>query len=241
MTVLPYKEKEAGKKEQVALMFNNIAKRYDFLNTFLSAGIDNIWRKKALKVFKGKDLNELLDVATGTGAFALEANKQLKVNKITGVDISAGMLEYGTKKIKELKLDNKISLLLGDSEDLPFEDNRFDALTVAFGVRNFENLSNGLSEMCRVLKPGCKAVVLEFSKPQKFPIKHLYFFYFKNILPLIGKMVSKDSSAYTYLPESVNAFPFGEEFKEIMLKSGFKSVEIQPLSFGIASIYIGTK
>ena len=241
MTVLPYKEKDKGKKEQVALMFNNIAKRYDFLNSFFSVGIDKMWRKKALKVFKGKELNELLDVATGTGAFALEAHKQLNIKKITGVDISSGMLEYGNKKIKELQLENKISLLLGDSEDLPFNDNQFDGLTVAFGVRNFENLSAGLSEMCRVIKPGAKAVVLEFSKPQKFPVKQLYFFYFKNILPSIGKLVSKDASAYTYLPESVNAFPYGDDFKQIMLKSGFKSVEIQPLSFGIASIYIGTK
>lgn len=241
MAVLPYKEKDSGKKEQVALMFNNIARRYDFLNSFLSAGIDRIWRRKALKVFKGKQLNELLDVATGTGSFALEANLQLTINKITGVDISAGMLEYGNKKIKDLNLDNKISLMLGDSENLPFDDNRFDAITVAFGVRNFENLSEGLSEMCRVLKPNSNLVVLEFSKPQNFPIKQLYFFYFKNILPVIGKLVSKDSAAYTYLPESVHAFPYGEEFKSIMLSCGFKKVEIKSLSFGIASIYIGTK
>ena len=241
MAVLPYKEKESGKKEQVALMFNNIAKQYDFLNTFLSAGIDRIWRKKALNVFKGKKINELLDVATGTGSFALEANRQLTINKITGVDISKGMLDYGNKKINELKLEHKISFMLGDSENLPFEDNRFDAITVAFGVRNFENLSKGLTEMCRVLKHGSNLVVLEFSKPQIFPIKQLYFFYFKNILPVIGKIVSKDSSAYTYLPESVNAFPYGEEFKAIMLLSGFKKVEIKTLSFGIASIYIGTK
>jgi len=241
MTVVPYKNKQENKKEQVAQMFNNISPKYDLLNSVLSVGIDSIWRKKALQVFKNSSVNNLLDVATGTGAFAIQAQKQLQIKKVTGIDISAGMLEVGKNKINGLGLSEVITLQQADSENLPFNENTFDGVTVAFGVRNFENLEKGLSEMHRVIKPNAKAVILEFSKPETFPIKQLYFFYFKNILPFIGRLISKDSSAYTYLPESVNAFPYGEKFKNIMLACGFKNVQIKPLTFGIASIYIGTK
>lgn len=239
-TVLPYKNKTDGKKEQVAEMFNNISARYDFLNHFLSLGIDIIWRKKAIKLLKSIQPKTILDVATGTGDFAIEA-LALNPNKVTGIDISSGMLEVGKVKMKKKGFDDRIEMLLGDSENLPFEDNHFDAITVGFGVRNFEHLEKGLSEMNRVLRPGGKTAVLEFSKPKKFPIKQVYNFYFLNILPAIGKMVSKDSSAYTYLPESVNAFPEGNDFVEIYKKCGYKNIKTYPLFFGIASIYLGEK
>lgn len=239
-TVLPYKNKTDGKKEQVAEMFNNISARYDFLNHFLSLGIDIIWRKKAIKLLKSIQPKTILDVATGTGDFAIEA-LALNPNKVTGIDISSGMLEVGKVKMKKKGFDDRIEMLLGDSENLPFEDNHFDAITVGFGVRNFEHLEKGLSEMNRVLRPGGKTAVLEFSKPKKIPIKQVYNFYFLNILPAIGKMVSKDSSAYTYLPESVNAFPEGNDFVEIYKKCGYKNIKTYPLFFGIASIYLGEK
>ncbi len=239
-TVLPYKNKTDGKKEQVAEMFNNISARYDFLNHFLSLGIDIIWRKKAIKLLKSIQPKTILDVATGTGDFAIEA-LALNPNKVIGIDISSGMLEVGKVKMKKNGFDDRIEMLLGDSENLPFNDNHFDAITVGFGVRNFENLEKGLSEMNRVLRPGGKTAVLEFSKPKKFPIKQVYNFYFLNILPVIGKLVSKDSSAYTYLPESVNAFPEGIDFVEIYQKCGYKNITTYPLFFGIASIYLGEK
>jgi demethylmenaquinone methyltransferase/2-methoxy-6-polyprenyl-1,4-benzoquinol methylase len=241
MTVVPYKHKSDPKKKQVEAMFNNIAPKYDFLNSILSAGIDKNWRKKALTTLKGSSIDKLLDVATGTGAFAIEAARLLPVKQIIGIDISEGMLEIGKQRINKLNLSNTIQLLKADSENLPFNNNTFNAVTVAFGVRNFENLEKGLSEMHRVLTPGGKVVILEFSKPERFPIKQLYFFYFKNILPSIGKIVSKDDSAYHYLPQSVNNFPYGNNFKLIMQNCGYKNIEIIPLTFGIASIYIGTK
>lgn len=240
MAVVPYKEKEDGKKVQVEEMFDSISGKYDFLNSFLSVGIDKLWRKKALSYLKDEKLNTILDMATGTGELAI-ASLNLNPNKIIGVDLSEGMLEVGRKKIKALQLESKIELLKGDSEKILFPDAHFDAATVAFGVRNFENLEQGLSELCRVLKPGCKLVVLEFSQPTKFPVKQVYNFYFKNILPFVGKIISKDSSAYTYLPESVGAFPFGKAFTDILLKTGFTKAEAHPLSFGIASIYLATK
>lgn len=239
-TVLPYKNKTDGKKDQVAEMFNNISARYDFLNHFLSLGIDIIWRKKAIKLLKSIQPKTILDVATGTGDFAIEA-LALNPNKVTGIDISSGMLEVGKVKMKKKGFDHRIEMLLEDSENLPFEDDHFDAITVGFGVRNFEHLEKGLSEMNRVLRPGGKTAVLEFSKPKNFPIKQVYNFYFLNILPAIGKMVSKDSSAYTYLPESVNAFPEGNDFVEIYKKCGYKNIKTYPLFFGIASIYLGEK
>lgn len=240
MTVIPYKEQQGGKKEQVATMFNNISKKYDFLNHFLSLGIDILWRKKAIKLLKPYQPKVILDVATGTGDFALEA-LSLNPTKIIGIDISEGMLAVGKNKVKERGVEAIIDLQLGDSENLPFENNYFDAYTVGFGVRNFENLEKGLSEMLRILKPNGKAIILEFSKPKKIPIKQLYNFYFNNILPTIGKLVSKDNAAYTYLPESVNAFPEGSEFVKILTNLGYKEVKNIPLMFGIASIYTGTK
>lgn len=238
--VNPYKNLDKGKKAQVALMFNNIARKYDFLNHFLSMGIDKLWRKKAVKLLKSIQPKQLLDIATGTGDFALACLK-LNPDKITGIDISTEMLAVGREKIAKKNLQDKIELFEGDSEDIQFDDNSFDAITVAFGVRNFENLEKGLKEMNRVVRPGGKVVILEFSKPKKFPVKQLYNFYFFNILPLWGKMVSKDSSAYTYLPESVGAFPDGKKFLEIYESCGFEETKQIKLSFGIASIYIGTK
>lgn len=240
MTVIPYKEQTTGKKEQVATMFNNISKKYDFLNHFLSLGIDILWRKKAIKLLKPYQPKVMLDIATGTGDFALEA-LALNPEKVIGIDISEGMLAVGKEKMKQRKVDNIITLQLGDSENLPFENDYFDAYTAGFGVRNFENLEKGLAEMLRVLKPNGKAVILEFSKPKKFPIKHLYNFYFNNILPGIGKLVSKDNAAYTYLPESVNAFPEGDDFLVILNQLGYKNAKAIPLMFGIASIYTASK
>jgi demethylmenaquinone methyltransferase/2-methoxy-6-polyprenyl-1,4-benzoquinol methylase len=240
MAVVPYKEEVGTKKEQVATMFNNISKKYDFLNHFLSMGIDIVWRKKAIRLLKDKQPKQMLDIATGTGDFAIAA---LKLNpvKVTGVDISEGMLNVGKEKIKAKGLSDKIELQLGDSENLQFDNETFDAYTVGFGVRNFENLEKGLTEMLRVLKPNGTAIILEFSKPKKFPIKQIYNFYFNKILPGIGKMVSKDSAAYTYLPESVDAFPDGKDFITILNKVGYKEAKAIPLMFGIASIYKATK
>jgi len=240
MQVVPYKEKDQGKKEQVAEMFNNISKRYDLLNHVLSMGIDILWRKKAVRMLKPFAPKVMLDIATGTGDFAIESSR-LKPDKIYGVDISEGMLEVGRKKITSKKLDTVIEMQLGDSEKLLFEDNFFDAVTVAFGVRNYENLKLGLSEMFRVMKPGGHVVIIEFSKPSKFPVKQVYNFYFKAILPTIGKLVSKDQSAYTYLPESVSAFPHGQTFIDIMNEVGFTETKAIPLTLGISSIYWGSK
>lgn len=240
MAVVPYKDKQEGKKEQVAEMFNNISKKYDFLNHFLSLGIDITWRKKAVKLLAADKPKLILDIATGTGDFAIEA-LALNPDKVIGVDISEGMLAEGRKKLIKRKLDDRIELQTGDSERLLFEDNNFDAVIVSFGVRNFENLEKGLSDMYRVLKPGGKTVIVEFSKPKKFPMKQGYNFYFKYILPQIGKLVSKDNAAYTYLPESVQAFPDGEDFLAVLKKVGFKNTQCKPLTFGISSIYIGQK
>jgi demethylmenaquinone methyltransferase / 2-methoxy-6-polyprenyl-1,4-benzoquinol methylase len=239
MDVVPYKE-SLSKKDQVAKMFNNISRRYDFLNQLLSLGIDKIWRKKAIGALHVLQPKQILDVATGTGEFALEALK-LNPQKITGIDISDGMLEIGRKKILAKNLQSKIELARGDSENIPFGENKFDAVTVAFGVRNFENLKRGLSEILRVLKPGGMIVVLEFSKPSKFPFKQVYNFYFRYILPKIGSIVSNDKAAYTYLPKSVEAFPDGEDFLHILHDVGFKNTQCSSLTFGISSIYIGTK
>lgn len=239
--VKPYNKGE-NKKEEVAEMFNNIAHSYDFLNHFFSLGIDVIWRKKAIRILKKENPKLVLDVATGTADFAMEAVRMnLGAEKIIGVDISEGMLEVGRKKIQEKKLSSIIELQLGDSENLPFESNTFDGYTVAFGVRNFENLEKGLTEMYRVLKPGALGVVLEFSKPKKFPMKQLFGFYFKRVMPTLGRMVSKDHRAYTYLPESVQAFPDGEDFLSVMKKAGYKETKCIPLTGGIASIYLGRK
>lgn len=240
MTVVPYKEQDASKKEQVAQMFDNVSPKYDFLNHLLSGGIDILWRKKAIRLLKEAQPKTILDIATGTGDFAIEA-LALKPDKIVGVDISEGMLSFGREKIKKLGVESVITLQTGDSEKLQFEDNTFDAVIVSFGVRNFENLEKGLTDMCRVMKTGGTCVVLEFSKPQKFPMKQLYNFYFKNILPIVGKIVSKDTSAYTYLYDSVQAFPEGSEFMQVFQRAGFNNTQCLPLTFGISTIYIGRK
>ncbi len=240
MTVIPYKENTETKKEQVATMFNNISHKYDFLNHFLSMGIDILWRKKAIRLLKPSQPKIILDVATGTGDFAIEALK-LNPTQIIGVDISEGMLNVGKEKMKAKGVDHIISLEVGDSENLRFKTNFFDAYTVAFGVRNFENLEKGLSEMFRVLKPNGTAIILEFSKPKKFPIKQLYHFYFNKILPGIGNLISKDNAAYTYLPESVYAFPDGVNFTSLLSKIGYKNAQAIPLMFGIATIYKANK
>lgn len=240
-TVTPYQNQQGTKKEQVADMFNNISKTYDFLNHFMSLGIDIIWRKMAINELKQSKPQLILDVATGTGDFAFEALGILKPKKIIGVDISRGMLDIADQKIIKRRLTDKFEVKLGDSEKLPFEADEFDAVTVAFGVRNFEHLEKGLADINRVLKPGGKAVVLEFSKPKAFPVKQLYAFYFNYITPGIGKIFSKDARAYTYLPESVAAFPDGEAFTQIMQKAGFKKTKHRSLTFGICSIYTGIK
>ncbi len=241
MSVVPYKESQNSKKEQVAEMFDGISEKYDFLNRLLSGGIDIYWRKKALGMLKGNNNDLILDIATGTGDLAIEANKILNPKKIIGVDISEGMLNVGKQKMKKLKLEDKIELRMGDSEKLLFENNTFDTVIVSFGVRNFENLLLGLSDMFRVLKPGGTCMVVEFSNPTKFPFKQLYGFYSTKILPLIGKLVSKDNSAYSYLPESVKAFPDGARFLNVFEQAGFKQTSAKALTFGICSVYIGKK
>ena len=239
-TVVPYKDQNTSKKEQVAQMFNNISPKYDLLNRVLSMGIDISWRKKAIKMLEKEQPKLILDVATGTADFALEA-LSLHPNKIIGVDISEGMLNLGKEKIAKMNLSEKIELQMGDSERLLFADETFDAVIVSFGVRNFENLEKGLQDICRVLRKGGTLIVLEFSQPQGFIFSRLYYFYSKYILPTIGKLVSQDTSAYTYLPESVKAFPFGKEFLAIMERAGFSKTEAKELTFGISSIYKGKK
>ncbi|WP_142528196.1 bifunctional demethylmenaquinone methyltransferase/2-methoxy-6-polyprenyl-1,4-benzoquinol methylase UbiE [Pedobacter westerhofensis] len=239
--ITPYQSAAVTKKEQVATMFNNISGTYDFLNHFLSAGIDILWRKKAIRELSALKPRIMLDVATGTGDFAFEAIKILAPEKIIGVDISVGMLDVARRKIAERKLQHVFTVQTGDSEGLHFDDNHFDAITVAFGVRNYENLEKGLSDMLRVLKPGGKIVILEFSKPTAFPIKQSYNFYFKHLLPVFGKLFSKDARAYTYLNESVIAFPDGKSFTQLMDKVGYQSTKHRPLTFGISAIYTGIK
>jgi len=237
----PYKNLKSSKKEQIASMFNNIARRYDFLNHFLSFGIDKYWRKKAIKYLtRISDNSIILDIATGTADFAIQAAK-LNPKKIIGIDISEEMLLIGRKKIKKKFLNQKIILQKGDSEKLEFPNNMFDGVIVAFGVRNFENLKNGINEIYRVLKPNSTFAVLEFSKPSIFPIKQFYNFYFNIILPLIGKVFSKDNSAYRYLPESVNNFPDNNNFINELKVAGFSNCSLQRLTFGIVTIYTGVK
>lgn len=238
--VKPYGSEDRSKKEEVAEMFNNISHRYDFLNHFLSVGIDKIWRKKAVKMLRELQPKRILDLATGTGDFALESLK-LQPDLIVGVDISEGMLEVGRQKMKKRKVDHIVSMQLGDSEALPFDDDYFDAFTVGFGVRNYEHLEKGLSEMLRVLRPGGKGIILEFSKPKKFPVKQYYSFHSKYIIPFFGKRISKDEKAYAYLPESVAAFPEGKEFEDIMRSVGYSNVQSKTVGGGIATIYSGTK
>jgi len=237
--VKPYKRSEKNKKDQVTEMFDSISYRYDFLNHFLSLGIDKIWRKRAVQLLKDYNPKSILDIATGTGDFAIES-LTLRPERVIGVDISEGMLEKGNSKLMKKGLEDKIKLQYGDSENLPFKNNSFDAITVGFGVRNFENLELGLSEIKRVLKAGGKFAILEFSKPKKFPIKQSFRFYSKYIIPVLGKRLAKDKSAYSYLIESVEAFPEGEEFTKILSAIGFKDVRFMLLTGGIATIYYGT-
>lgn len=234
--IVPLPESDLSKKEQVAGMFDRIAGRYDFLNHFLSLGIDKGWRKKAINTLRDIAPKKILDVATGTGDLAIAA-LTLHPEHITGVDISEGMLDIGRKKMQERNLQSKIALQYGDSEALPFGDGHFDAITCAYGVRNFEHLEKGLSEMSRVLRPGGKVAILEFSHPKNFPVKQLYQFYFRYILPGLGKAVSKDATAYTYLPASVKAFPEGKNFCSILENCGFKNAHARPLTLGITTLY----
>lgn len=239
MEVKPYQD-ASGKKVQIERMFDSISGKYDFLNRSLSFGIDVYWRKRMVNVLRKHNPEQILDIATGTADVAL-AMESLKPQYITGLDLSEKMLEKGREKVAKRNLQHLITLVKGDSEQLPYPDNSYDAVTVAFGVRNFENLSLGLSEMSRVLKPGGKVVILEFSRPRVFPIKQLYDFYFRHFLPWWGKLVSKDQSAYTYLYDSVNAFPEGDDFLKIASTSGFRELKAERVTFGIVSLYTGTK
>ncbi len=240
-TVVPYKDSVLSKKKQVESMFDNIAGKYDFLNRFLSAGIDVRWRKKALSQLKANAPKKLLDVATGTADVAILAQAFLNTEQIIGIDISDGMMEVGRKKIHEAGLSKFITLQNGDSEDIQFADNTFDAVTVSFGVRNFQDLEKGLSEINRVLKPSGKLVVLEFSKPSHPIIKVIYSLYMKVITPNLGKIFSKNKQAYAYLDESIQKFPEGQKFIDVLERVGFKNNYSKKLSFGICSIYCGEK
>lgn len=238
--IKPYKNSSKGKKEQVATMFDNISANYDGLNRVISFGIDISWRKKVVQLVSKNNPKQILDIATGTGDLAIMMS-QLNPDKIIGLDISAGMLDVGKRKIANVNLSDKIDMVVGDSENMPFDDNTFDAITVSFGVRNFANLDKGLTEIKRVLKPGGTFVVLETSNPTKFPFKQGYKFYTTYILPFIGKIFSRDKAAYSYLCESANIFPFGEAFDNILQKNGFINTEYRPVTFGVATIYSATK
>jgi demethylmenaquinone methyltransferase/2-methoxy-6-polyprenyl-1,4-benzoquinol methylase len=238
--VKPYGDEDRSKKEEVAEMFNNISGRYDFLNHFLSLGIDKIWRRKAVKKLREINPKRILDIATGTGDFAIQS-LTLKPEEVVGVDISAGMLEVGKTKMKAKGVDHIVRMELGDSENLSFEDGYFDAVTVAFGVRNFEHLEKGLAEMLRVTRTGGRIVILEFSKPKRFPVKQYYAFHSRYIIPFFGKRISKDGRAYAYLPESVAAFPEGKDFTDILSHVGYEKVSAETVSGGIATIYSGFK
>jgi demethylmenaquinone methyltransferase/2-methoxy-6-polyprenyl-1,4-benzoquinol methylase len=239
MEVKPYQE-ETGKKEQIEKMFDSISGRYDFLNRFLSLGTDIYWRKLMVNRLRRKQPKNILDIATGTADVAI-AMRKISPEQIIGLDLSEGMLEIGREKVKKKGLGHLIQLVKGDSENLPYQENTFEAVTVAFGVRNFENLLKGLSEMNRVMKPGGKVVILEFSRPTIFPVKQLYDFYFRYFCPWWGKLISKDDSAYRYLYESVNAFPEGDSFLEVAQKAGFKELKAERVTFGIVSLYTGVK
>lgn len=238
--VTPYKNTQSTKKEQVTAMFDKVSGNYDALNRLMTFGLDVKWRKKVVNIIKTRNPRYILDIATGTGDFAIMLAK-LNPQKIVGLDLSAGMLAVGKKKVEEKNLTHLIDMVQGDSEDLPFEDNSFDAITVGFGVRNFEDLDKGLQEIHRVLALNGIFVVLETSQPEKFPIKQGYRFYAKYVIPTLGKLLSKDKRAYEYLPESAAAFPYGEKFNNILTKNGFNNTTNQPLTLGVASIYTATK
>lgn len=239
--IVPYLNSNLSKKEQVAHMFDHIARRYDFMNHFISLGIDRAWRKKAARRLLDSRPKMLLDVATGTGDFAITLFHMLRPDKIIGIDISSQMLEIGQKKVRHIGLEGTINLQSGDSETIKFPDNTFDAVTVAFGLRNFEDLEMGLKEMIRVLKPNGKLVALECSSPRHFPAKQLYDFYFRFIVPQIGRWVADSRNAYDYLPRSVRAFPQGENMLRILEKTGFHSAICKTLTFGVCSMYTASK
>ena len=236
----PYKDSKLGKKEQVAQMFDNISSNYDGLNRVISLGIDVKWRKKVVEIVGKNKPKQILDIATGTGDLALMM-AALNPDRIVGLDISAGMLEVGKQKIAKANLSDKIEMIVGDSEAMPFDDNTFDAITVSFGVRNFANLNKGLTEIARVLKPTGVLVILETSNPVKFPFKQGYKLYTSLFLPIVGKLFSKDKDAYSYLSESANSFPFGKAFNNILQKNGFTHTEDKPVTFGVATIYTARK
>jgi|TARA_B100000767_G_C19772675_1_gene540899 demethylmenaquinone methyltransferase/2-methoxy-6-polyprenyl-1,4-benzoquinol methylase len=238
--VKPYKDSELGKKEQVAQMFDNISENYDGLNRVISLGIDIKWRKKVVEIVGKNNPKQILDIATGTGDLAIMMAK-LNPDKIVGLDISSGMLEVGKQKIAAANLSNKIEMIVADSEEMPFEDNTFDAITVSFGVRNFANLDKGITEIARVLKHNGVLVILETSNPTKPPFKQGYKLYTNIFLPIIGKLFSKDKVAYSYLSESANSFPFGAAFNNILEKNGFTHTEAKPVTFGVATIYTASK
>ncbi|MBP6756244.1 MAG: bifunctional demethylmenaquinone methyltransferase/2-methoxy-6-polyprenyl-1,4-benzoquinol methylase UbiE [Bacteroidia bacterium] len=238
-SVTPYNNSDS-KKNQVAQMFDNIAFRYDFLNSLLSLGIHKGWRKKCIKLIAKKNPQYILDVATGTADFAIEALK-LNPTKVVGVDISEGMMKFGRVKIEKLKAQSKITLHYGDAETCDLADNSMDAITVGFGVRNFEHLEKGLINMNRILKPGGQICILEFSTPRKFPFKQFYKFYFKFVTPTLGKIFSKDARAYTYLPESIKVFPDNEHFVSILKNCGYVNASFESLNFGLAAIYLAEK
>ncbi len=239
--ITPYKNSSLGKKEQVAKMFNTISEDYDGLNRMISFGIDVKWRKKVVALIGKNQPNNILDIATGTGDLAINFAKNTSATSIIGLDISEGMLNVGKNKIAKENLTHKIEMILGDSENLPFKDNSYDAISVAFGVRNFENLEKGLAEILRVLKPNGTFVVLETSIPAKNPYKQFYTFHTTKVMPLMGKLFSKEASAYSYLSESASKFPYGETFNNILKKIGFINVENKPQTFGVATIYTATK
>lgn len=239
--VVPFRDSKLAKKEQIEEMFDKIAFRYDFLNHFLSMGIDRSWRRKALRCLAPGKPQNLLDVATGTADVAIMAARILKPARITGVDLSEKMLEIGRRKLQDLQLAVPIELLKADSEALPFEDRSFDAISVAFGIRNFEHLDKGLAEMLRVLKPGGRLAILEFSRPTAFPVRQLFEAYFRYITPYIGKWFARSKEAYAYLPESVQAFPQGSQMTNILTKIGYSEALCKTLTFGICSIYSASR
>jgi demethylmenaquinone methyltransferase/2-methoxy-6-polyprenyl-1,4-benzoquinol methylase len=239
--VVPFRDSKLSKKEQIAQMFDAIAFRYDFLNHFLSLGIDRMWRSRALKCLVGEHPAEILDIATGTADLAILSASMLPPARVTGVDISEGMLELGKRKVESAGLQDRIFLQVADSEALPFGDASFDAVTAAFGVRNFEHLERGLQEMARVLKPGRKAVILEFTSPRIFPFTQLFDLYFRYITPCIGKWIARSREAYSYLPESVKAFPQGEAMVAILKQNGFQEATCKSLTLGICSIYCAVR
>ncbi len=238
MTVTPYSP-DGSKREQVEQMFDNISPKYDLLNRVFSLGIDQAWRRKVIRLVGQEPVEHLLDVATGTADLAILATR--KAARVTGVDISEGMLEHGRVKVKDRNLQDRVVLQKADSVDMPFAENTFDAVTVAFGVRNFEQLEKGITEMRRVLKPNGRMFILEFSKPQRTPFRQLFRFYFHRVMPFVGRLVSKDNAAYTYLPKSVDAFPEGKDFVHLLQRTGMKEAKAQALTGGIATLYIARK